>query len=264
MHIYLCAHQDDEFAFLHSIAHSVKTGHDPHILFLTNGDATGGSGSRRNAESINVLSSVGISQEKIDFIGGEYGFIDGCLYEFIDEAWRIILDKLADKASEITSIYMPAWEGGHQDHDALYVLGMALAKKCNVIDASWQTALYNGSGLPFGLYRVMSPLKDNGPVTYLPMALRERLQFLMLFWCYRSQIKAWLGLYPFVILDYIFKGTEKLQKVSWNRIFEPPHSGELLYQKRGYCESETILPVLQRFALSVERQLEETTNKITD
>ena len=57
-------------------------------------------------------------------------------------------------------VYLPAWEGGHQDHDAGHLLGLSLAAPGLRLR---QFPLYQGAGLPGPFFRVMAPLPGNGP-----------------------------------------------------------------------------------------------------
>jgi hypothetical protein len=63
---------------------------------------------------------------------------------------------------------------------------------------------------------------------------------------YRSQAKSWLGLYPFVLWHYLFKGWQSLQQASIIRLMERPHPGQLYYEFRGFSEWEKVLSHLQK------------------
>lgn len=44
-----------------------------------------------------------------------------------------------------SSLLIPAWEGGHQDHDAAHLIGRRLADRTGA--RAWQFPLYTGSAL---------------------------------------------------------------------------------------------------------------------
>ena len=56
----------------------------------------------------------------------------------------------------------------------------------------------------------------------------------MLFF-YKSQLKTWLGLYPFIIFKYLFYKNDEIQEIKKSFFIRRPHKGKLLYEKRGYC-----------------------------
>ena len=52
---------------------------------------------------------------------------------------------------------------------------------------------------------------------------------------YRSQFKIWIGLYPFIIYHYLFKGYNCMLPLNKSKIITKPHKGQLLYELREYC-----------------------------
>lgn len=243
MRIYLLAHQDDEFALLQSLCNQQPL--EYQVIFLTNGLQPGVLPETRNAESLKVLATVGTQQQQVTFLGGEQSFNDGSLYQSIDAAWSALLAML--DGVNVSSVYMPAWEGGHQDHDITHVLGVCLAQRYDCLAQSRQIALYNGHNLPWKLYRVQSPLEDNGGTMPVPIPWSNRLHFLWVFRHYRSQWLTWLALYPFVLYRMIFRGKELLQPVSIERLSQEPHPGPPLYEKRGCCNQRTIRESVSQF-----------------
>jgi hypothetical protein len=177
---------------------------------------------------------VGVSAVQVHFLGLDYRLQDGFLHSKLNLAWQAIL-AFTEAQSGIDSVYMPAWEGGHQDHDAAHILGLCIANKYACLAQSRQVALYHGEGLPWVFYKVLSPLVLNGKIINTRIPWAQRLKFLRLFFCYRSQFKTWLGLYPFVFIDMVFHGMESIQPVSFKRIYQSPHHGKLLYESRGHC-----------------------------
>lgn len=246
MRLYLLPHQDDEFALLKSISNDVLSDREFALLYLTDGAYGGNVSDIRNRESLAVLKSVGVSAEQVHFLGLDYRLQDGCLHSQLKLAWEVIL-RFTDSHSCIDSVYMPAWEGGHQDHDAAHILGLCIANKYACLVESRQVALYHGEGLPWVFYKVLSPLALNGKTINTRIPWAQRLQFLRLFLCYRSQLKTWLGLYPFVFINMIFHGNESIQPVSFKRIYQSPHHGKLLYESRGHCLEQDFRAHAEKF-----------------
>jgi hypothetical protein len=135
-------------------------------------------------------------------------------------------------------LFTHAYEGGHQDHDAAYVLGLHVAQKWGIMDRAFQTALYCKDGIPTPFFRMFHPLKANGSPIQYRIPLKERLRYLGFYFAYHSQWKSWIGLWPFVLLHYLFEGTEVHQPLIPERLTERPHSGSLLYEQRGFFTFE--------------------------
>jgi hypothetical protein len=249
MRIYLLAHQDDEFALLKSIQETRSTG--IAIVYTTNGRQPGVEPLTRNKESLKVLEAIGVTPEQVHFLGGDHEFNDGSLYQYLPEAWRALLKLVTSLDRPITSVYMPAWEAGHQDHDVTHALGICLAKHFDCLESSRQISLYHGYGLPWKLYRVQSPLAANGALLPVAIPWKYRLKFLGLFCHYRSQWLTWLALYPYVFFHLVSRGKELLQPVSVARLQEKPHPGIALYEKRQVCEEEKILQSIRQFLSSL-------------
>ena len=68
----------------------------------------------------------------------------------------------------------------------------------------------------------------------------DRINFIRLLFNYTSQIKTWIGLYPFIIFHYLFKGFNFIEILNSNKIIQRPHMGNLLYERRGFCKFETL------------------------
>ena len=57
---------------------------------------------------------------------------------------------------------------------------------------------------------------------------------------YPSQRMTWIGLFPFVLLHYLMRGTQTLQGVRLERMEERPHAGTLYYEYRNFCRWERL------------------------
>lgn len=231
--LFIFAHQDDESGVFWEIEKLVNSGDEVFVVYLTSGDNLGNPSIIRDSESIAVLESIGIQREKIFFLGSEHKIPDGKLCLHLETAYNSLL-RLLNRIPTPQRLYFLAWEGGHQDHDAVHLLGILMGNKLGIIDKCFQFPLYTGAGLPSILYKLFSPLKDNGSVLYSQIPWPQRLKFLKYTLSYPSQKITWLGLFPFFLFHYIFFGTQILQKVSLKRIEQPPHKGKMLYERRGY------------------------------
>lgn len=245
--LFLFAHQDDEFAVFSVIEDCIKEGQRPICFFFTSGDFGGQDSGIRSLESLSVLKQLGVESDQIFFIGSDNAIPDGKLHHHLElalsEAHRLI-DSLG---SPVFSIYAPAWEGGHQDHDAVNLIARVLAPRLNCMGASWQSPFYHGCDLPWIFFKVLSPLEENGTVRSVPLSASDRLRYLKLVTIYKSQVKAWVGLLPFVVINYIIDGQQKLQPLATSFSLQKPHSGLLLYEKRKFCTYPEFATFAERF-----------------
>ncbi len=231
--LFLFAHQDDEFGVFQCILDEIEKGNSVHCAYLTDGSYGGASPERRNRESLKVLLQLGVSEKNITFAGGKLGIRDAFLYENLKSCanWT---EQWVKSFAHIAVVYVAAWEGGHHDHDALHAITASIANDLNLLARVRQFSLYNSHRCVGQLFRVFNPLLQNGAVINRDISFGNRCKFLRYCLSYPSQRKAWLGLFPFVMLHYLGSGTQQLQGVSLTRINERPHEGDLYYEKRGY------------------------------
>jgi LmbE family N-acetylglucosaminyl deacetylase len=238
MNLFLFPHPDDEFAVAQPLADLRARGVAVHCVFLTDGGFGGQSTQRRRDESLRVLAALGMDAAAIDFLT----FEDGRLHASLDPAFAA-LRVLRERLPPLEAVFFPAWEGGHQDHDAAHLLGLALAREANV--GAWQFPLYTGAGLPGPLFRVMAPLHDNGAGNARETTFHQRLAQLRRCLAYPSQWKSWIGLWPGVAWHMLVDGRFHLQPATRERVLARPHAGALLYERRGFASA-------QEFAASAE------------
>ena len=227
--LFLFAHQDDEFGVMHQIEKEIKSGCTVYCVFATTGVAFDEDPKSRNEESLKVLTALGVARKNIFFMGEALGISDGNVLT-CGLMFRQWLLTWVQKCQSLTAIYIPAWEGGHTDHDALHAVTIETISSNGPEITLWQYPLYNSEGLKWGFFRVLAPLHANGHVHYENIPWVARWRYLRLCLSYKSQFKSWLGLFPFVLWHYFFKGWQSLQLTSHTRIQERPHNGQL------YCE----------------------------
>lgn len=232
--LFLFAHQDDEFGVFQKIIDELADGREVYCAYLTDGVSDGLSPKVRNLESITVLTKLGVTPKNILFVGEELMIPDTKLVDHLRKAKEWLASWLPENA-QIENIYLPAWEGGHPDHDSLHAIGVVIANKLNLLDKVRQYPLYNGYKCKGQFFRVLLPLASNGEVTKQKMSWSNRYRFFSFIFYYPSQIITWIGLAPFVMIHYIVFGTQSLQRVSFDQIQLPPHSGSLYYERRKFC-----------------------------
>lgn len=235
--IFLFAHQDDEYAAFELLSRARAEGRTAVCIYLTSGDHGGQPVAPRNAESLAVLGNFGVGPGRIHFLGEQAGIGDGKLHLHVARACEMLVTLLRAQGT-IAQVFLPAWEGGHQDHDAAHIVGLVAARRLGLLGRTFQFSLYNGYALPGMLFRVMSPLPVNGTPTLIAISLPSRLRYVCHCLAYPTQRKTWLGLFPFVFIHYVFRGVQAMQPVSADRIRQRPHVGALLYERRKVMKFE--------------------------
>lgn len=246
--LFVFPHQDDEHGVFPILEQLTASGGQAICAYVTNGASRQPSG-RRNQESLSVLRQLGVCAEDVRFLGEEQGIADGQLHLHLDAAYRAVMDAVQHRGP-IHELYVPCWEGGHQDHDAAHAMGLAVAASLGLLEATRQFPLYGGRGLPWILFRVFHPLPENGPVTRLAIPWRKRWAYASLCLRYPSQLATWVGLFPFVLLDLMFAGVQRLQPVCAERLSSKPHEGRLLYERRGFLSYDRFVAAVAPFVTS--------------
>ena len=229
--LFLLAHQDDEFAVFFEIEATLAKGARVICLYLTDG-AERTPARQRNEESLAVLTKLGVPNEDVYFLGQTLRVPDGHLVEHLERVYRALEARLPD-LGPIHRLIVHAWEGGHQDHDAAYLIGVSLAHSLGCLKASRQFATYRAVLGIAPLFVVFRPLPANGRIEAGRIPAATRIKYLRYCLSYKTQRNTFVGLLPLVIVDYLLSGTQKLQPLDPARTLERPHAGKLLYETRS-------------------------------
>ena len=241
--LFLFAHQDDEFGVFQKILDEQKLGRQIFCAYLTDGVFQGQSSARRNLESTSVLTQLGVRKENIAFVGNALSIPDASLPNHLGKAINWLVKWLAEFET-VTAIYLPAWEGGHHDHDALHAMGVMVLSKRGRLHLVKQYTLYNAYKCVSPFFRVLHPLVENGELEVTKIPWLNRIRFLRYCLSYPSQATTWLGLFPFALIYYLFSGKQVIQPVSLARIAERPHNGPLYYENRKFYTWEQMSDIL--------------------
>lgn len=243
--LFLFAHQDDEFGVFAQIEQELRIGQRVYCVYVTDG-AANSNPDLRDAESLAVLRKLGVLSDDVFFIGRQLGIVDGELHSSISifSDW---LQSYVNSSQIFDNFFVPAWEGGHPDHDLVHAITVELLMSKKVGQRIWQYPLYNGRNCIGPFFRILSPLPENGSVSSFHISWRDRLRYLILCLCYPSQWRSWIGLFPFACVHYLCSGTQKLQHVDRSRLTEPPHRRPLYYERRGFLDWPTLSSAFEHF-----------------
>lgn len=242
--MFLFPHQDDEFGVLHVLDTNHKSGRRSICIYLTDGSGGGKDPHKRDLESLNVLSKLGVKSQDIFFLGNKDRVRDGRLVDALELSFNRLSKLLANQ--EIDVLYTPTWEGGHPDHDAAALLAYAFMLKRRGLKVLG-FPLYNAFNIklaPFGLFR---PIEANGDLHSLRIPNSSVLRHLSYCLMYPTQVKTWIALFPATVWHYAFDRNQYLQDINQQALRQKPHSGDLLYERRNWLSWENFSSRSQEF-----------------
>ena len=224
--VYVLAHFDDEYCALPLIRRARAEGRAllfVHVVDYRNPRM----GERRRRETQVFLARQGVGPDAQIHLGAGTGWFDGELHRHAAPAYEALK---AAVPGPVERVVVPAWEGGHPDHDVCAALGVKLAAERGGAPVD-QVCLYQGKGLPWIFYRASSPLAENGPARDLRLSAGEWAGWLAAVGAFPSQLKAWSGLLPAMAMTFARQGAFRYQGLDPKRIGERPHEGGLLYER---------------------------------
>lgn len=226
--LFLLAHNDDEFFVLPRLDREIAAGNRIICVYTTDGAAYGESPERRLQESKAVLCRRGVAESDILPLGEQLGIRDGTSFQSIEPLWQEILSMGA--RHHFSRIYVPAWEGGHADHDAAHLLAVALARTQG--SEVFEFSLYHCHRAIKPLIRCMSLVPFPGLITQERVSFAGALSWAMEARRYPSQRRAFLGLLPFCLPQILLRRALCLRRVEDRNYRVPPHAGKLFYEIR--------------------------------
>ncbi len=227
--IALLPHPDYEFAILPWLERANAEGRAIDLVWLTDGAFGGVDPEVRRQESLRALRSVGVQPHTLVFVGIDGGIPDGRLHLSMAEAHTATIAAL-DAVDGPAELLLPAWEGGHQDHDATHALGRAVARSRGF--HALQYPLYQGEGLRGPVFRALAPLRASTVVRALPVGWTDIGRLVRACLHYRSQWRSFVGLLPMMLLRLLVARSIVLCAVDPEAPLCPPHDGPLLYERR--------------------------------
>jgi LmbE family N-acetylglucosaminyl deacetylase len=246
--VFLLAHQDDEFGVFEKMHLERQSGRQLAICYFTTGVRAGSSPQRRNDESLAVLQRFGIIRSDVHFVGEQLGIADGSLLEHMAAAAGWLQHQLSGK--DVAAVYAPVWEGGHPDHDCLCAVATTACSRTSLLHVLRHFALYHGRKCPSSLFRVLSPMSENGPIERTRIPWTRRFQYLRHCLAYPSQWRSWVGLLPSVALRLLVDGGQAVQPTRPERIAQRPHPGPLYYEKRRFASYAAVRERVDRLMLT--------------
>lgn len=231
MYLFILPHQDDEFFIYPYIDYLKRRNFVVKIIYLTNGGYANHNPLTRAKESIVALAKINVSQKDIIFFGHENNIYDAEIFYKYEIISDFLNQFFLNNIDSIKKIIVPAWEGGHQDHDATNLIVQKITHKSKFKDKVFQFFLYNAHNISKPFFNVMTPISSKKYIKF-NISLSCICKTLSISFCYKSQWKTFLGLLPGSIFQLVFYRYIPIQKCNFNDLVLPPHEGVLLYERR--------------------------------
>ncbi len=240
MDLFLFPHQDDEYFVAPRLARAPSRA---RCVFLTTGDFHGTRAAVRHGESARALRSLGIAEDRMIFAGEERCVPDNELAAHLPAVFAWLA---AGPAADAENVIVPAWEGGHPDHDAACLLGHALASASGGMPVCEFAAYRAHPTVPY-FYKVMKPLPGAVASPATGRAVRFTTKTFALFRFYPSQWRTWLGLFPPLLVNFLAGGRTGLYRAGRRDFGVRPHGGKLYYEYRGWNTFDRFLAQTEEF-----------------
>lgn len=243
--VYVLAHFDDEYGALPLLLRDLRDGLEPWLFYIAD-YASPALSAQRLGETRAFLAGLGLPAERAIHVGAGTGVMDGSVFQALPTAYRALQAAIAATGA-IDRLVVAAWEGGHADHDACAMMTIALQRALGGAVPIDQFGLYNGRGLPGGLFRACAPIPENGPVSRLSLSPRQWLAYAAAVRFFPSQAKTWLGLWPSMFMTFILQRGFAYQALTPERVRQRPHAGPLLYERLFKTPYEQVRARLDAF-----------------
>jgi hypothetical protein len=247
--LFILSHQDDEMGIFNKIKFNVSKKKNVLVFYMTSGYNKSVSKyklTKRDYESISVLKELGVNKKNIFFLGRKNDIKVYQLYKHLHVSYKAILSIIKNlKGNSI--IYSHSWEGGNEDHDSCHSIMKKLFLKNNTIKKCYQFSLYHGNNMRFKFFKVQDLFEKNGKIIKDKISFSEKINFLSYLFYYKTQIKVWVGLYPFIILNIILNNYGFVQVINKKMKLQRPHKNKLLYEKMRKNKYSKIINKINHF-----------------
>ena len=235
--IFVLSHQDDEIGIFEILRLALKNKKRVYIFYMTNGaiktEIPKNKIFYRDKESMSVLKNFGLKSKNVIFFGRLYNIPTCYLYKKLDVAYKK-LNNFINKIPGKVEIYTHVWEGGNEDHDACNILVKKIMNSSKKINSAYAFPLYNADTKYF-FYKVQKFIKKDKKTLKIKTNFTNRIKYIKYLFYYKSQTRVWIGLYPFLIKNFLFNDYSEIQYITKNLNFKKPHQGQLLYEKFKRC-----------------------------
>lgn len=230
-------HLDDEFA-LAPVLNILSSQPKNNVYFIFCAERRNESIHKqlqRKKECLKSLYLFGYSYHNLIFLNDYFEVIDRKLYKSTLEIYDFL--KQFHEKHMFSQILTLSYEGGHPDHDSLALIILSFSKKFSVKPFFFPA--YNSRKTFFFPISVLRPLKEHiSNFREVKLCLFAWQYSLKIAWVYKSELNAFLKLYPFLIIKNIF---DRSIYFSNNIEIEKVNYSESLTLKRYKIRKDSII-----------------------
>lgn len=228
--VFVFPHQDDEIGAYSAIEQSLLRGERVICAYTTAGADLGSPlAAARAQESEAALIELGVDRQAILHLGINYGWQLDTVHQRLDET-AAVLKGIFDN-EQPSRIYLPAWEGGHQDHDATHLAGVAAAFETGMHDRVVTYFMYRAPLSGPMPYLACAPIPGHPEAMRATVPFRRALKYTQLLFIYRTQFRAMVGLGPFFVFRWLILRGVRYGKPVHSSVYFPPLPGRPLYER---------------------------------
>jgi LmbE family N-acetylglucosaminyl deacetylase len=232
--LFLLSHCDDEIFLLPFLLDSRA---ESTVFFFSTTQVSNGPESIRKIEALEANRFFNHFQ-KLETVFLEPEVRDGKIYEdFASDNFRSLVEIIdRTKPDEVVTL---AYEGGHQDHDAVEAISKLL---CETKGLQLITCpAYRASTFSKKFFRVMkSELREERIKVKRLLSVWVALRVMFI---YKSQIKTWFGLAPFILKNYAFSAFWIMRVTSFS---EPKELDRCFYEFRDRATQSEVIEHFRR------------------
>ncbi|MEC8265406.1 MAG: PIG-L family deacetylase [Pseudomonadota bacterium] len=215
-------HPDDEIVGLFTIIKRILRKEKIFIFFLTNGviDKKSLWFWERKTHEEKIKIRISEMKKSLNTLGIKKYFLQNISTRMLKENIEITFEKISEikKKYKIDTIFCPAYEGGHQDHDVANFICSRFKNKCKV----YEFAEYNFFDNRIRSNNFFIPSKKDNIIFLTNTEKKEKKRTLEI---YKSESSN---------LNYI-----SFEKESYRELYEydyklPPHRGTLFYRRFSF------------------------------
>ncbi len=235
------AHQDDEVFILSRLIKHLENGADVKIVWTSHSISDGEDyRKQRISESKNAMGLIGISLNNLCFLN----LPDGETYKYPNEIKEKLEDILLKYKPSI--VYIPAYEGGHIDHDICHFITVRSIKILGLKNEIIEFPLYNAYESSIFPFRIRSIYP--GLDTVCNKLSESEFKYVKEIWdIYKSQHSRF-GLFMDLTIG-IKKtfGYEFYRDLPLYDYTKPPVNGKIAYEKYLNASFNDFLKVVKKF-----------------
>ena len=237
------AHQDDEAFIASRLLQHLSWKDTVYLIWTASGQKDTAYQNTRKEESLKGCEYLGLDTANCIFLD----YLDGETYKHLNDIYKVLVSKIEEIKPNI--IYIPAFEGGHIDHDITHYATVKAAKTIDSTIIIFEYPEYSAYRLCFLLPFKMRnfPIKIRTGIRELTES--EFTKIIYLWNIYESQyfpLHYYLSIVSGIKRTFGFEYLRKLPKYDYSKLTQ--YYGNIGYERYLWCTSyDDFLDAIHKF-----------------